>query len=131
MTYDPLSIVIVPFPFTDKLQTKRRPALVLSHKLHQQKTNHITLLMITSAINSDWDSDHEIQDLTPTGLTSASIVRQKIFTIDSRLILERLGNLSDHDEAAVKKCLAMHLACLGVTGPHKGRGSDAQHAKLL
>jgi len=46
MIYDPFSIVIVPFPFIDKLQTKRRAALVLSSREHQKEMTHITLVML-------------------------------------------------------------------------------------
>ena len=110
MIYKPFSIVIIPFPFTDKLHTKRRPALVLSSSLHQKETDHITLLMITSAKNSDWGSDYSIEELKPTGLTSPSIIRQKIFTIDSRLIIDKIGCLSDDDEKEIKNRLITHLA---------------------
>ncbi len=110
MIYNPFSIVVVPFPFTDKLQTKRRPALVLSQTIHQKETHHVTLLMITSAKNSDWESDYQIVDLTPTGLTAPSIVRQKIFTIDTRLVIECLGHLSEEDTKEIKNRLNLHLA---------------------
>ncbi len=68
MTYKPFSIVVVPFPFTDQEHTKKRPALVLSSAEHQEHTQHITLLMITSAKNSAWPSDHLISSLEGTGL---------------------------------------------------------------
>ena len=32
MIYEPFDVIVVPFPFTDSLKTKRRPALVLSQK---------------------------------------------------------------------------------------------------
>jgi mRNA interferase MazF len=79
MTYKPFSLVSVPFPFTDKNQTKRRPALVLSQIHHQKKNGHITLLMITSAKNSTWESDHLMSTLENTGLSAPSIIRQKSF----------------------------------------------------
>ncbi len=110
MTYDPFSIVLVPFPFADKVETKRRPALVLSSKYHQKESGHITLLMVTSAKKSTWESDYLIQDIKTTGLNSSSIVRQKLFTIDIRLIIEDLGKLSDQDAKKIKKRLAEHLA---------------------
>lgn len=112
MTYDIFSTVAVPFPFTDKMKTKHRPALVLSNKKHQNETNHITLLMITSAKHSSWKSDYRIKDIQSTGLTAPSIVRQKIFTIDIRLITDHLGVLSNQDIKQVKKHLNSHLGTI-------------------
>lgn len=110
MIYDPLSIVTVPFPFTDKAQSKRRPALVLSNKNHQKNTDHITLLMVTSAKKSTWKSDHLIEDMPCTGLNSPSIIRQKLFTIDIRLIVECIGKLSEQDAKKIKNILKKHLS---------------------
>ena len=109
MIYKPFSVVTVPFPFTDKAQTKHRPALVLSHTNHQNETNHMTLLMITSAKQSSWKSDYTISDLKSTGLNSPSIIRQKLFTIDSRLVIENIGELSSQDIKNVKNQLQKHL----------------------
>jgi mRNA interferase MazF len=109
MTYDPYSIVVVPFPFTDLGKTKKRPALVLSSLQHQQQTGHVTLLMITTAAHSAWPSDCRLQDLLQAGLSKPSIARQKIFTIDSRLIIKPHGKLSSHDENEVKKHLRSHI----------------------
>lgn len=109
MTYEPFSIVIVPFPFTEKLQTKRRPALVLSNTMHQQDTNHITLLMVTSAKHSTWESDYQIKYIESTGLSAPSIIRQKLFTIDTSLILKGIGTLTDYDQNEIKNLLCTHL----------------------
>lgn len=110
MIYEPFSIVIVPFPFADKEHAKRRPALVLSSALHQKDTSHVTLLMVTSAKHSNWKSDYLIQDLETTGLTTSSIVRQKLFTIDARLLVDHLGRLSTQDEQHVINRLVKHLS---------------------
>ncbi len=109
MSYKPFSIVVVPFPFTDKEQFKRRPALVLSSLEHQEQTQHTTLVMITSAKNRAWSSDYLISSLQSTGLSSPSIVRQKIFTIDSRLIIKCVGELSITDTQELTERLRMHL----------------------
>ena len=109
MTYEPFSIVVVPFPFTDKEYVKKRPALVVSAIEHQEQTQHITLLMITSAKNSAWLSDYLITALNGTGLVSPSIIRQKLFTIDARLIIKRVGKLASIDEEEVSKLLINHL----------------------
>lgn len=110
MVYEPFSIIVVPFPFTDLPKHKRRPAVVLSQKRYQEKSGHVTLLMITSAKHSLWLGDHEITDLKSTGLPVASLVRQKIFTVDIRLIEECIGRLSLSDKKAVTLKLHEHLA---------------------
>lgn len=101
MIYKPFSVVLVPFPFTDADHQKRRPALVLSTHDFQQKNGHVSLAMITTAKHSSWFGDHTISDLKKAGLPVESIVRQKIFTLDSRLIEKQLGVLSEEDEKKV------------------------------
>lgn len=107
--YKPFSVLVVPFPFTDSSQKKRRPALVVSSKTYQKETDHISLLMITSSLHSPWYGDYLLTELKTTGLTSKSIVRQKIFTIDMRLIINEIGMLSEKDKQEVSKKLHDHL----------------------
>ncbi len=109
MIYEPFSIVLVPFPFTDKNTTKKRPALTISTVEYQQHTSHITLLMITSAKNSAWYNDHAIRFLEEAGLNTPSMIRQKIFTLDSQLILKKIGALSSKDKKEVLKQISNHL----------------------
>lgn len=107
--YKPFTVLAVPFPFTDSSQIKKRPALVISSKTYQKETDHISLLMITSSKHSQWYGDYLITELEPTGLTAKSIVRQKIFTIDMRLILKEIGILSEKDKKEVSKRLQEHI----------------------
>ena len=97
-------IVLVPFPFTDIPYKKWRPALVLSSfKNFSQKSDHTVLAMITSAKHSSFPLDTVISDLDFAGLSSESIVRMKLFTIDNRLIVKRIGILSSKDMKSVKR----------------------------
>ena len=109
MIYKLFSILTVPFPFTDSLKSKRRPALVLSAKEFQAHTGHVTLLMITSAMHTSWFGDHKILDLNKTGLTRECIVRQKLFTIDLRLIINEIGQLSSEDINCVLQKIKEHF----------------------
>lgn len=111
-TYKPYTVVAVPFPFTDGTNSKRRPALVISSEEFQKKNSHITLLMITSAKHSKWYADHKLQDLEQSGLNSASVVRQKVFTLDSRLVIKHVGKLSDRDRKKIHQKLIMNIAAL-------------------
>ena len=103
--YKPYSIVSVPFPFTDKAFTKKRPALILSQEDYQQHNHHCILTMITSAKQSEWKHDIRINNLESTGLPGPSLIRFKLFTLDERLILRILGELSKEDQKSVEKVL--------------------------
>ena len=82
-------VVVVPFPFSDLSQSKRRPALVLA----SLDGNDAILCQITSknikdicAISVD-DNDFE-----SGGLRQASNVRpNRLFTADTQIILYRIG----------------------------------------
>ena len=107
MIYKPFDIVVVPFPFTDSSQTKRRPALVLSQSKHfNAKIEHSVLAMITSLKNDPWPLDCLIEDKKQSGLTAPSVVRMKLFTLDNRFILRKIGHLSKKDQSKVKRSLS-------------------------
>lgn len=110
MDYDRFEVVTVPFPFTDKAQVKRRPALVVSsHAAFGRKTGHSVMAMITSAQNPSWPLDVPISDLVAAGLPAPSIVRMKLFTLDHRFILAKRGKLSEKDRKAISRALKSAL----------------------
>jgi len=99
--YDAGDVVVVPFPFTDRATTKRRPALILSDGAVGEAIGHSLLAMITSAKQSGWPLDVPIADRGAAGLDTACVVRMKLFTLDHRLIVRRAGTLGAGDRAAV------------------------------
>lgn len=103
MICDSWDVVVTPFPFTDGPDSKRRPALVLSPEAFNQH-GYTLLAMITKADQSDWPGDTEIQH-EKAGLNHACVVRMKLFTLDSRLILRRLGGLAHADRTRVLNSL--------------------------
>lgn len=105
MIYNQFDIVLMPFPFTDKNISKKRPALVLNNKNYQTKTNHLILAMITSAKNSRWDNDFEIKEIETTGLKTSCVVRYKIFSLDERIILKKVGSISGNEQKQIKENL--------------------------
>jgi mRNA interferase MazF len=105
VTSEPWSVVVVPFPFIDRRQTKRRPAVVLSPLAFQTDHGCAVLGMITDARNPRWPSDVSIDDLDAAGLRFPSIFRCKIFTLDGGLILSRIGALSPADRRAAGRAL--------------------------
>ena len=108
MTCDRWDVVVVPFPFSEKAGSKRRPALVLSNGTFN-RSGHTVLAMITTRGHHPWPGDCGINDLDDAGLPLQCIVRLKLFTLDNRLIQHRLGRLSDVDRARVETNLDKHL----------------------
>lgn len=104
MVYEAFDVVVVPFPFTDRESSKRRPALVLSNlAMFNQPSGHSVLAMITSRKNASWPLDTTIEYLPATGLTAASVVRMKMFTLDNRLIIKKIGSLATDDRNTFNK----------------------------
>jgi len=98
--FSPGDVVIVPFPFTDRETSRRRPALVCSSSDFNDQSAHAVLAMITTAAHSAWPSDVPITDLSDSGLPAASVVRWKLFTLDASFIIRRAGSLSQRDRVA-------------------------------
>lgn len=106
MGYERFDIVVVPFPFTDSATSKRRPALVISNaEIFDLPAGHSVMAMITSAGNTAWPLDVAISDGNAAGLVAASLVRMKLFTLDNRFILRRLGRLAATDRRTVAAAL--------------------------
>ena len=60
--------------------------------------------MITTADHSDWPGDTEIQH-EHAGLKHACVVRLKLFTLDSRLVLRKIGDIAQADRTRVLESL--------------------------
>jgi len=114
VTYEAFDVVVVPFPFTDRSTTKRRPALVLSDaRAFNKQVGQSVLAMITSARNSDWPLDVEIEHLDSAGLPAASVVRMKLFTLDDQLVIRKAGALAEDDRRSVAATLRRLLSLKG------------------
>ena len=110
LVFAAFDVVVVPFPFTDRDTSKRRPALVLSQTAFNQTAQHSVLAMITSADQFAWLGDCPIQNLASAGLTSACVVRLKLFTLDHRLIIRKSGSLGVTDQKQLRSALKGLLA---------------------
>ena len=109
MTFESLDVVVVPFPFTDRRTSKRRPALIVSSSNFNRAHQQFILAMITST-GSNWPSDLAIQGWREAGLNVPCKVRFKLFTLDDTLIVRKLGTLSKGDAEVVKTALGQVLA---------------------
>jgi mRNA interferase MazF len=110
MTFRPFDVVVVPFPYSDRLAEKRRPALVVSDEAMEREHGRIWVAMITSTIFPGLGTA-PITDLAAAGLPVESVLRaSKIATLDADRVVRRAGRLSDDDQISARKALA---ACAG------------------
>jgi mRNA interferase MazF len=93
-------IVVVPFPFVDKPVSKKRPALVLSNIVFNT-AGYSMLSMITTKHYPAWPGDTQITDIASCGLRKPCLIRLKVFTLDNRLILKKIGKLNKTDSNQV------------------------------
>ena len=109
MTFKSFDVVAVPFPFTDRDATKRRPALVISNESFNQQHNQIVLAMITTTTDNVWISDVSLTNWQKAGLKVACQLRLKLFTLDQSLVLKTIGHLSSKDVKSVQAALTAFI----------------------
>jgi mRNA interferase MazF len=102
-------VAVVPFPFSERPGTKRRPAVALSGGGFNQ-AGHTVFAMVTTKTHAPWPGDVTIEDLKVAGLPRPCIVRLKLFTLDNRLILRRAGKLAAEDRSAMRASLQKNVA---------------------
>lgn len=111
MAFVPFDLVVVPFPYADRLAEKRRPAVVISAPVVSARYKLIWLAMVTSAINPRWDCDVDILDIKAAGLPAPSRIRPvKIATADVARVVRVIGHLGATDAKTLKRRLAAFLS---------------------
>jgi mRNA interferase MazF len=85
-------VVVIPFPFSDLSQSKRRPALVIA----PLEGNDIILCQITSKdIKDAYGIPIEDTDFISGGLKQSGNIRpNRLFTADNSIILYRAGSIN-------------------------------------
>jgi len=99
---DRWDVVTALFPFVDAPVRKPRPVLVLTRRAFHLAHAHLIGCMVTTAAGSHWPSDHPIRDVAGAGLSHASVVRWKVFTLPSALVGKRIGALSESDRIGME-----------------------------
>ncbi len=96
MTYNQREIILIPFPYSDLSQNKKRPAIILSNGDHNSKNEDVICCAITSNPRNYADSiDIASKDLDLWNLPYDSRVKpNKIFTLSQGLIVKKLGRLN-------------------------------------
>lgn len=87
------SVVVVPFPYSDRLSEKRRPAIVVSAP-EMERQGLLWILMVTTAKRGLGAGDIPIDEPGDAGLNVACVVRPtKIACIEPSRVVRQAGTL--------------------------------------
>jgi mRNA interferase MazF len=100
MAFSAADVVLVPFPYRDRLAERTRPAVVNSGKDYNAKGD-LVITAITSH-SPRFDTDYALLDWSAAGLKTSSTVRMLLATVAEARILFHVGQLSDRDWSEVK-----------------------------
>jgi mRNA interferase MazF len=91
-------VVLVPFPFTDQLGLKKRPAVVVSSSDYCEHRRDIVIMAITSQVRQPLAfAEALIVDWQGAGLIKASVLKPVFTTIEQGLVNRKMGALSAAD----------------------------------
>ena len=104
--YKPGDVILVPFPFGETAGGKKRPALVVSSLEYNQATGELVIAQITGRLSAAArPGDHRIESWREANLPRPALVRCRLTTVKSSLVLRRLGELTGPDFQAARKAL--------------------------
>src|SRR5438445_9752634 len=100
-------VVLIPFPFTDLSQVKRRPVLILSSSRHNRDSRDFISCGITSNLGNRRNSVMlDPSDMVDGSIPTRSRIKyDKVFTLEKGLLLSVLGRFSSHKLRTVKSSL--------------------------
>lgn len=108
MAYEPGDVVFVPFPYRDQLAESVRPAVVVSRRDFNQRSD-----LIVAAVTSHLprvSTDVALDDWKLAKLVKPSTVRMLIATVATARIVHLVGSLSPRDWSAVQQQLSLTVA---------------------
>jgi mRNA interferase MazF len=103
-------VVLVPFPFTNQTNNKKRPAVIVSSTAYHHAHSDVIVMAITSQIQSATFADNvAIADWQGSGLLKPSVIKPIISTLEKGLVLKKLGQLGDTDRQRLQTVLGLIL----------------------
>lgn len=105
ITYNFGDILLVPMPFTDQTDTKRRPTVVISNKIYHQTYIDIVVMSVTSQVRALSTMEVIITQWQAAGLLKPSVIKPVFTTLDRSLVIAKLGQLDTIDQRALRNTL--------------------------
>ncbi|MCT7955487.1 type II toxin-antitoxin system PemK/MazF family toxin [Laspinema palackyanum] len=106
MTYNFGEVVLVPFPFTDLFNKKKRPAVIISSNSYNAQYPDIIIMAITSQLKTSTQlGEVMITSWQNAGLLKPSMIKPVVATVEKGLILRKLGQLQSADSHELQEAL--------------------------
>lgn len=103
-------VVLVPFPFTNQAESKKRPAVVISSPAYHTNRPDLLIMAITSQTHTTQNfATVPVIDWQAAGLLKPSFAKPVIATIEQVLVIRSMGNLSPRDQQSLRQMLAQIL----------------------
>jgi mRNA interferase MazF len=95
-------VVLVPFPFSNQMTSKQRPAVIVSKGAYARHRPDVVVMAITSQLRAlQGFADTLLTDWQTANLLKPSVVKPVWATLEQRLVIKQLGQLSAADQAAL------------------------------
>ena len=94
--YKQREMILIPIPFSDLKSMKRRPVIVISNNIYNQKTQDIIVVAVTSNLERKDYTIPITQDNIEEGtLPTDSMIRvDKIYSLSRSIVVKRFGSIN-------------------------------------
>ena len=108
-------MVLIPIPFSDLKSKKRRPVIVISNNIYNQKTEDIVVVAVTSNIQKkDYTILISQNDMEEGNLPNDSMIRvDKIYSLSQLIVVKRLGKIKQVTSERIVVLLNRLMASVG------------------
>jgi len=106
MPYDFGDVVLAPFPFTNQISSKQRPAVVVSRRAYNDSKPDIVVMPITSQFRPvGGPGEVWISEWRSAGLLKPSAIKPVFATLEQGLVIRRLGVIDIQDQSALRAAI--------------------------
>ncbi len=105
MNYSKGEVILLPYPFTDLMTRKVRPAVVAGP--NNGKYEDIFVVPLTSKVNNLSEGEFRLENWKEAGLNVPTAIKRGCLLIDAGLVIKKVGALSKDDLDLINKALAI------------------------
>lgn len=99
-------VILVPFPFTNQSESKKRPAVVISSDAYHTNRPDLLIMAITSQTHVAPDfATFPVVDWQAAGLLKPSFAKPVLTTLEQKLVIRRMGVFSSRDQQSLRQML--------------------------